>query len=427
MRVDSTTFDVQKLMCCVSYWRIVMVKTEDRAVCDGAIHLHGNLYRVPVGEIKFADGEDTNSGILEFSNPRHVLGGNSKGFSKEEMAELREAIRTEGLKDPILLRTVPSSDGEGTTLQVVDGERRTRSLQKLVSDNVQCFDPSEEEWKPAKEMYEFVDVRINNMSDQMAFKYAFSGNERAIGIGDGATAALIRSFRNADWTDEQIMEVTGKSATWLRDTDVLIDLDDKTFEALSDNTINRTAALHLAKMEDVEERLGLLEKAKNFAADRLKEVKKKIIKEIESTESKLEMAKAEKVEAEFKNDEDGQLAASKKEETLKIKSSSKRKEKEKIEESNPKVTAKDIVQAKKSDSGGSERIALTRAKIEKNWFQPIVAIIKADGCDEEGEPIEIDLEDARLVKILCEQIEKGELDIVKILKSHLKAKEKRAG
>ena len=78
---------------------------------EDTIHLHGNLYRVRLDKIHFAESGD-DADILTFKNPRHILGNSSKGFSKEEMSELREAIRTEGLKDPLLLRWVDDDDAE---------------------------------------------------------------------------------------------------------------------------------------------------------------------------------------------------------------------------------------------------------------------------------------------------------------------------
>ncbi len=71
---------------------------------------------------------------------------------------------------------------------------------------------------------------------------------------------------------------------------------------------------------------------------------------------------------------------------------------------------------------------MTRAKITKKWKIPVLQFIKTLGKDEEGNETNpgVDVEDAYLVKLLCDQIEKGEDNIFKILKHHTKQKEKRA-
>jgi ParB-like chromosome segregation protein Spo0J len=402
---------------------------------DGVKHLHGNLYRVRLSIIQLAENTKKEKGVLSFQNPRHILSsGKPKGFSKEEMNELREAIRTEGLENPLLLRLI-EIDGK-KILQLVSGERRYRSLLKLVESKAECFDPATGKTAKADKLFEYVDVRINtHMDDKAAFKHAFSGNDKAIGIGEGATIALIREYRTAGWTDGDIMEATGKSITWLKDSDVLIGLDEHTFTALTNDQINRSAALDLAKIEDVAERLEVLDAARNFASKRLSAMKKKLESEVAAAESKAEVAEGEAVEAEMTGDDEAAEAAQKKAEKLQKKAKAKKREVEEVNEQ-PRVTGKDLQKAKAgrkkpgANPGGTNddgTAALTKAKIQKFWYEPCVSLIKHDGQTDDGEPVEIDLEDAHLVKYLCEQMEKGERDIVKILKHHQKAKDRRAG
>jgi len=398
---------------------------------DGVKHLHGNLYRVRRDLIQLADNKQEKKGVLTFTNPRHILTTDKpKGFSKEEMAELREAIRTEGLENPLLLRLIEIDNEK--VLQLVSGERRYRSISKLCGDKADCYDPATSKMQKAEKLYEYIDVRINHMDDKAAFKHAFSGNDKAIGIGEGATVALIREYRSAGWNDHEIMDATGKSITWLKDSDVLIGLDDQTFSALTNEQINRSAALELAKIEDVTERLDVLETARNFASNRLAKMKKKLEKEVASAENKVELAESEAAEAEFNNDTEAQAEAEDKAEKLQTKADRKKKEASEIGD-DPRVTNKDLQQARKKPGAnpgngtGDSQQALTKSKIEKFWFEPCAALIKNDGNDENGDLVEVDLEDAYLVKLLCESIDKGERDIFKILKSHQRAKDKRAG
>jgi len=317
-------------------------------------------------------------------------------------------------------------------LQLVNGERRTRCAKKLVKEKADCFDPITGETVKANELYHEIDAYISEMDDQTAYKHAFSSNDRAVAIGDGCTVALIREFRTVrGYTDQDIMLITGKSITWVKETDDLLGLDEKTFNALATDQINRSVAIDLSKIEDVAERMALLDTARNFAAVRLSNVKKKLETEVNSSEKKADLAKAKAVVADHYGDEEGKEEAEANVEKLKAKAHSKRKEKEEIESEAAKITSKDLQKAKNAkqkEAGGEERVALTKAKMKKYWYDVSVALIKSDGCDENGEPIEgIDQEDNRLGKLIMEQIAKGETDWVKILKHHQKAKEKRAG
>jgi hypothetical protein len=383
--------------------------------------LYGNLYRVPIASVSFAPEKGDG---FSFFNPRLIDGG-QKGFSKEEMDELREAIRTEGLENPLSLRRLEDS------LQLISGERRLRCLLKLIKDDADCWQPSTGEWVKASILYEFVEARIGEYDDQTAWKLAISANERAIGIGESATISLVRQLRTAEYTDKQIMGITGKSITWLKDTDLLNTLDKATLDALAADQINRTVAIDLAKIEDINERLDLLDTARSVALGRLASVRKKLEKEVNASESKADMAKAKAVVADHRGDDKAAAEAKERAEELEVKADEKRKEKEKLENGQARVTSKDLQKAKSNKkkaegNDGGEKVALTKAKIKKHWLDVCVQLIKDECMDENGDPHELDPEDAQLVKLLCVQIEKGEIDIIKILKYHQKQKDKRA-
>lgn len=405
------------------------VAEEEIVEMDGVKHLHGNLYRVRLDLIELPEASE--EGVLTFKNPRLVGTNKPKGFSKEEMEELRKAIQTEGLEHPLLLRKVLVKGK--SILQLVSGERRYRSISKLVKDKASCRNPATGKDEKASVLYEYVDARINlNMDDRTAYKHAYSGNDKAIGIGEGSTVALIREFREAGWTDQDVMEATGKSITWLKDTDILIDLDEDTFKALANDQINRSAALDLAKIEDVEERLQVLDRAREFATSRLSSVKKKLEKEVENTESKAEVAKAEIAEHEFTGNGEAKAKAESKAKKLESKAAQKRREHAEVDDGEPKVTGKDLQKARSTgkrsgESQAGDEKSLTKAKMDKCWYQPAKALVKSEGLDESGKAIEnIELEDARLILLVCESFERGEKDVVKILKQHYTAKLKRA-
>lgn len=55
---------------------------------------------------------------------------------------------------------------------------------------------------------------------------------------------------------------------------------------------------------------------------------------------------------------------------------------------------------------------MNKRGIGRYWFESIQSLLD-EGVET---PFEFDVEDLRLVKLLCEQIEKGETDILAILK-----------
>ena len=380
---------------------------------DGVKHLHGNLYRVKRDLIQLAKpGVNPSEKALKFANPRYIKTAKGKpvgkGLAKEEMEELRNAIRTEGLENPVRLRCVDAN--EGLVLEIVNGERRKRNIDKLCKDNEDCYDPAEEDIKKASELYDFIDCRINRMDDRTAFKHSFTSNEKAIDIGEAATVSFVRHLRQCGEDSESIVELTGKSITWVKETDSLIGLDDKTFEALKAEDINRKVALSLTEIKSTKDRLARLKDVKKAASVRLDKLKAKADDEVEKAEEQQEIARAEKKVTEITG---GDTEAAKEAEVeAKKKVVKKKKEQEKVSKRKVKATGKDL--------GKSETKPLTRSKVEKRWNEPLPAIIRKR--DEE-----IDVEDARLAKLLCEGFFKGEEDILKLLKQHKKNKTRRNG
>lgn len=401
---------------------------------DGVQHLNGNLFRVRNTLINFTEQGESDNG-LTFSNPRLINGNpKPKGFSKEEMNELREAIRTEGLANPLLLRW--SEVDNKRKLQVVGGERRKRCIDKLIASDADCYDPVTESWIKASKMYEYIDVRINEMDDQTAFKNAFSENDTSVGIGDGATIGLVAEFRKAGWTDDEILKTTGKSISWLRDTDVLLSLDEKTLNALIAEEINRSSALELSKIEDINQRLEVLKNAGKFACERVSALKEKLEHEVESAETKAQKAKAAAVDASLRNhDEETAEKEKEKQERAETRAAKKKHEIEELDETMPVITGKDIHKAKNKTAAKSEPItdeeledgkSLTNAKIAKHWYEPLAKVIKDwEGLEgeAEGANLEIDLCDAKLVLLLIDARLQGTKDIVSLLQAHKLTKE----
>ena len=382
---------------------------------EGVRHLENNLYRVRLDLIELPKEPNFEKTTLEPFNPRYSTDNEGKfiaeGLSKEEMDSLYEAIKTEGLENPLLLRYAEDK------LYLVSGDRRKRTLDKMVKKNDKVYNPATGELEPARNVYEYVDARINIMDIKQALKHAVSGNSTAIDIGEGAKVNLVKHLRQCKCSDAEIIEITGMGEGWLRDTDKMLEkLDPKTYNAFVNGEIIRKVALALSTVEDPTERLERLEWAKQAASERISKLKMKLEGEIQKAKTKKELAEADAADAKSRGDDKGAQEAE--EEAGKAGESIKKKteKKEKLSGKKP--------QAKSLDLGEGPK-PFTRVKISKSWYEPAKALIKSECLDEEGGEIGIDVEDARLVKLLCEQIEKGEADITKILKQHAKAKAKR--
>jgi len=336
---------------------------------DKVQHLHGNLYRVHRSLIAYADPVED---MVSFCNPRRTMVNGvltGKGLSLNEMSELREAIRTEGLHHPLMLRCIDIDK----PMALLNGERRKRSIDKLIADKTPCLDPASGDMVPAHILYEYVECRIlKNLDDKMAFKHAFSSNERAVDIGEGATVALIRSWRKHKWSDDDILGVTGKSITWLRDSDLLVNLDDKTFTALAGNEINRTVAIRLAKIKSIKERQVALAKSRQYAAQRLKALQEKNNEDLAEAEKLAEVAEAQIELAEFRGKPAEKVRAARRHTRATRKIVATQGKQEELNGRNLQATTKDLDKAQEEIPK-----ALTPAKISKHHISSLRRILES--------------------------------------------------
>ena len=397
------------------------MELQPKELPKGVEHLHDKVYRVAIDTIQLADGGfNKSSKELEFKNLRHALVDHKilgRGLSKEDAADLRERIRTEGLLHMPLLRWYKGG------VQIVCGERRIRSLLKLVHDNAKCWDRSKNEFVPAKDLYGTIDVEVQEMSDRDAYRISFSETESVKLFGDGAKIAAISYFRSCGEDDKAIIAITGYGPEWLHQAEKLgAGLSKKCFDALCNDEMNLQVANKLVGIVGEDEQ--------NASWDQWKaNSEKRFFEKLQTLEGTVKKASANIADAkeleESLADEVGEkaekdLAAATKKRTkakkAKVVAEAKVK---KLAAKKPKATPKD---APKSDSDDPK--PLTGAKMEKNWYLPVVAVIKNDGCDGEGTKLEVDVWDAKLVKMLIEQFRKGQTDILRILVSHNKKKQK---
>jgi hypothetical protein len=200
---------------------------------DDVRHLHGNLFQVKRNRIELAQpGLKNENGKLVYGNPRWFTNKDgrpeAKGINeKSKMEELRNSIQDEGLENPIRLRVI---EGKKNFLEVVNGERRFRSVEDLCKKNVLCFDPATNDQKNAEEVFEWIDARIDFMDDKMAIRIALKPNETSEVIGDLANLNVVRVLRQSGYDDQEILSATGKSISWLRETEKIIGLDEVCYE-----------------------------------------------------------------------------------------------------------------------------------------------------------------------------------------------------
>lgn len=398
------------------------INLQPKQLPKGVEHLHDKVYRVTLESIQLADGGfNKDSKELEFRNLRHALVDHQilgRGLSKEAAADLRERIRTEGLLHPPLLRWHNGS------VQIVCGERRIRSMLKLLHDNVKCYDRSKGEYVPAKDLYTTIDCEVHELNDRDAYRISFSETESVKLFGDGAKIASISYFRSCGLDDKEIITITGYGPEWLHQAEKLSGLGKICFNALCNDEMNLQVALKLMETSDEAKRDELWKQWKENAEKRFFDKQKALESAVKKADAKVadlkeleDSIKAEGVSPKAKekalSETTKKRAKIKKAKVVaeaKVKTHATKK---------PKATPKDAPKDENADPK-----PLTGAKMEKHWYLPVVAIVKADGYDSEGNKLELDVWDARLVKLLYEQFRKGQTDILKILVSHNKKKQK---
>jgi hypothetical protein len=352
---------------------------------DDAQHLHGNLFRVKRNKIRLSKpGISSDNGRLVYGNPRWHTNKQgeqeAKGMDKAGMEELRNSIQDEGLENPIRLRVI--EDGKKSFLEVVNGERRFRCLDELCERNIPCFDSSIDEDRPAAEIYEWVDCRIDFMDDKTALRVALKPNATSEIIGDAASIHVVKVLKDSGYDDQEILKSTGKSISWLRETEKIIGLDEVCLQNFEQDKINRTVALHLALVENVDDRLEMLQKIKESAEMRHSEKMKKIDDKKAKTEQEIECEAAASELAKKYGDEEAAEMHSEKSEKAKRKAKAIDGEQKKASSKPAKATSKDL--------GISS--PLSHNKIQSLYIDLIASIIAGEGFDEEGNSYGLNLE-----------------------------------
>lgn len=319
------------------------------------------IHQIDPKSITFA-----NQGGAGFINPRHFhkahVNGAPQGLDDESLTQLFEDIVERGVTKPLILRASGGSwSGEGN--QLVDGERRLLCSIKGDLPAVPCY------------IYD-------DMTDEEAWMVAWRENDTGKAIGENATAALVKHWREQGWVDDKILAVTKRTTQWLRQMDVLGQLDPESFDAFTKGCLSLRVALKLAMVEEMPLRHELLNETLNDAkadhSDWLAK-QKKIISRIED---KMESAEARLAAARVMGSEEEQQEAqeelSRQEEALQEANQAL----QDGEESHPTAKAKNLARASKKVGARQVASALSKAKLKK-CLKQMDEYIENDGMDTE--------------------------------------------
>tara|TARA_Y100000034_G_scaffold67850_1_gene81893 strand:+ start:1000 stop:2325 length:1326 start_codon:yes stop_codon:yes gene_type:complete len=389
-------------------------------MADTVIPIKDDLVRIRVDSLEVAEFAAEAEDNFAFSNPRHFAGArpgiDGKGFDRSSMGELRESIVDTGLQNPLIVRTI--GEGDEICHQLIAGERRLRCVRKIKDEDIECYDRENKDYKPGGEVYEYVECRLYpDLSDRDAMKLAFQENSTAVGIGEAANYNWFCYVRKSGFTDEEILDLTKKTESWIRAMDKISTLDEHCLDRYKEGRINQTVAGLLADVGEAELRVQLCDETCGFAHDRVKDEIDKREQALKGAREGAERAKAGLVIAKHRDDEEEEKEAG---EAVAAATEEVTKKKKALDDSrkSEKAKQKDFVDASKKVTGKRPKKAVTtlRApKIEKFFIEPALAMIDADGFDGDdkvGEP-----RDLKLVTLIATAIVEGETDLKQIMDS----------
>jgi hypothetical protein len=260
------------------------------------------LCRIPFSSIKPAKEFDEFE--FAFFNPRVLENKNreSYGFSQEEIEQLKNSIKSKGLMENLHVNQI---NGECV---LVDGHRRHEAISQLLQENVLCYDRHANQNVPAKDLYDSIIVTIHHgLNASQCFSRAFESDSNKISFGENATIRFVDYCSNFNMPEHKIVEMCGKTVSWLRYTVKLlhkVNQDEEIKSALLEGRINAAAANSLMDIEDEAERQRIFQTALQKAEQDFENKIKKQDQAIYNSKKKLKKAEKIKEEAEEYGDID---------------------------------------------------------------------------------------------------------------------------
>ncbi len=392
----------------------IVIEGKEYDFPEGIVPLgEDGLFSVDWGLVEIAKELSDKEKNFRFFNPRHLGKWETvesdkieaffgQGFGKDEMKELMTNIINKGLDYPLLCYFV--LEGEKIKVRVHDGERRYRCLDRMIAKDMKVWSRQQKQFASAKEVYEKIICRIDNMTEEEAFMQACAISETAVKWGDGANARLVKTLYDQGKKDEEICKLLNKSKQWLAETYSLNGLDDFCFNFLLSNKINRKVALDLARIKDVDNRQQWLREAWKDAVETHEAVSTKNEKILVKAELAEELAEAILEEAKLKGESEETLASLAETVTAATEKTNKRKTIQ-AASARPMVKSKNLRRA----AGGVFNNALRGPKIKKN-LQTVSEMI------EKNDTTSVDIKTLTIAKAILQCILDGEEDIINGLK-----------
>ena len=321
-----------------------------------------------------------------FTNPRNITEASAASHIDAKCAkDLRDSIINHGLLTPLAVRFVIDNHGK-PKFMVIGGERRFRTISKLIDENTLVSTGKDLVVHPdgelcsiqknAKIVFNKVPCQVYFCrSDQEAYAISWAENKNRQPLTDGVEVAEVQSFRRQGYSDLFITGTLQREYKWLEITDKLLkNLDEDTLSDLLNDRIARDAAIKLLNFENVNDRKSMINKASEHVQVKKGQEAQDIIRK------ELQMAKDEEFEAE--SEEERETA---------------RKYREKIEEkyaivkqeqsSPPPITAKDInkaVREKKRNEPrrDDQKVKSLKDKQVNQFVQYLEKLIRDKGVDQ---------------------------------------------
>lgn len=158
-------------------------------------------------------------------------------FDPEELATLKEQIRQDGVKQPLIVKRV--DNGKGGHLKIFDGDRRNRCVQELIAEGHDI------EWVP-------VIVRQGSDAELMVEAAMTAVGKAGLDFIDETN--LVRMLLGYGMSVADIATRLGKSTPWAYQRQSLIGLEPFAQTALRDKEVTLTKALKMAKLDSDQQR-----------------------------------------------------------------------------------------------------------------------------------------------------------------------------
>lgn len=377
----------------------------------------GKYPLVPLAAIEIIERpEEGHEEEVLFFNPRGI-----ESFDEDSMQSIRDSICVDGLQQPPVCRAI--TDGENIVkVQLIAGERRLRSLKKLVEDDLECYDDEGGTKVPASVLYEFIPVKLHyNCSDERALRLAFMENHESKSLTIFEEIALVERLTKRGLNQKQIAMILlgdDRNVTWVSQTgNFRTSLPEEAFQKLISGQLSRHVAVKLMSYK-LEERQKLYEEAVVIEEKETKERISQIEDEIIDHGDLADIAENEANDAESIGDEEIAAKKRRKAASAKNKADKATEKKERLSEDAGKIKQSHIDKgAAKAGIKPKKGKPLSRQDIESHWLDKLDDwVINGGVCQVTGNDLPEDL--LLVMHGTVKAILSGERDPSSVIREH---------